>query len=239
MFPIGDQNIPGRGLAYVTLAIIAFNVAIFVLLQLPDTAFTYGWSAVPAEITSGRDLVGVRIGPDAGDVLGTSPEPVYLTLLSSMFMHGGWLHLGGNMLFLWIFGDNIEHTMGSVLFVAFYLVAGLVASFAQILIDPDSIIPTLGASGAISGVMGAYLVLYPGNRVTVFVFRFLTAVPALVAIGMWAAFQFINGFAQIAQTEQTGGVAYMAHVGGFLAGVVAGLAVRTMGGRSRGFRSAH
>jgi len=218
MFPLGDRNIPGRGPALVTLAFIAINVAVFVLLQLPSDAFTYGWAAVPAEITPGRDLVDVQIAP--GAVLTDSPEPVYLTLISSMFMHGGWLHLGGNMLFLWIFGDNVEHTFGHFGYVLFYLGAGIVASFAQILIAPDSRIPTLGASGAISGVLGAYLVLFPGNPVTVFVFRFLTSVPAIVAIGMWAVLQFINGFGQIAQTEETGGVAYMAHIGGFVAGLV-------------------
>ena len=232
MLPIGDQNLPGRGLAVATLLFIAINVAVFVLLQLPSDAFTYGWAAVPAEITTGRDLVGVPLG--GGAELTASPQPVYLTLLSSMFMHGGWLHLGGNMLFLWIFGDNVEHTLGTFAYVLFYLGAGLVASFAQILIDPDSRIPTLGASGAISGVMGAYLVLFPGNQVTVILFRFITAVPAIVAVGMWAVLQFINGFAQIAQSEETGGVAYMAHIGGFVAGVVVGLAARALGVHGRG-----
>jgi membrane associated rhomboid family serine protease len=227
VFPLGDRNLPGRGPAVVTLAFIAINVAVFVLLQLPNDAFTYGWAAVPAEITTGRDLAGVQIAP--GAVLTDSPEPVYLTLISSMFMHGGWLHLGGNMLFLWIFGDNVEHTFGHLGYVLFYLGAGIVASFAQILVDTDSRIPTLGASGAISGVLGAYLVLFPGNPVTVFVFRFLTSVPAIVAIGMWAVLQFINGFGQIAQTEETGGVAYMAHIGGFLAGVAVGLVARAAG----------
>ena len=141
-------------------------------------------------------------------------------------MHGGWLHLGGNMLFLWIFGDNVEHRIGHGLYLAFYLVAGIIASFAQILTDVGSIIPTLGASGAISGVLGAYLVMFPTNRVTVFLFRFLLPVPAIVAIGMWAVLQFINGIGAFAVTEQTGGVAYMAHIGGFVAGVVAGLFFR-------------
>jgi membrane associated rhomboid family serine protease len=237
VFPIGDQNIPGRGLAYVTLGLVAINVAIFVLFQLGTggEAFTYAWAAVPAEITTGTDLIGPQIirvpgqPPSPPIPLGDSPEPVYLTLLSSMFMHGGWLHLGGNMLFLFIFGDNVEHSVGRIPFLAFYLAAGLVASFAQILIDPGSRIPTLGASGAISGVLGAYLVMFPGNRVYTFLFRFLIPVPAIVAIGMWAALQFFNGYAQIAQTQQTGGVAYMAHIGGFIAGVVAGLVFRGMG----------
>jgi membrane associated rhomboid family serine protease len=145
-----------------------------------------------------------------------------------MFMHGGWLHLGGNLLFLWIFGDNVEHRIGHGLYLIFYVVAGVIASFAQILTDTGSYIPTLGASGAISGVLGAYLVMFPTNRVLVLVFRFPLWVPAIVAIGLWAVLQFINGFGSIAVSEETGGggVAYMAHIGGFVAGVVAGLVFR-------------
>jgi membrane associated rhomboid family serine protease len=227
VFPLADQNIPNRGLALVSLALIAINVAVFLMFQqgVEGEAFTYAWAAVPAEITTGRDLIGPQMGGLFS--LGDSPQPVYLTLLSSMFMHGGWLHLGGNMLFLWIFGDNVEHTVGSAVYLAFYLIAGVIASAAQILVDPTSVIPTLGASGAISGVLGAYLVMFPGNRVYAFIFRFLIPVPAVVAIGMWAAFQFINGFAATAESQETGGVAYMAHIGGFLAGVVAGLMFRS------------
>ncbi|HET7676542.1 MAG TPA: rhomboid family intramembrane serine protease [Candidatus Limnocylindrales bacterium] len=237
MFPIGDENEPGRGIAYVTLAIIALNLLVFVGLQLPDERFTYGYAAVPAEITEGRDLT----RPTEVEVAGESyripqapgPEPIQLTLLTSMFMHGGWLHLLGNMLFLWIFGDNVEHRLGRVAFPLFYLLAGLAGSLAQIALDPSSTVPTLGASGAISGVLGAYLVLFPGNRVTVFLFRFVTVVPAIVAIGMWAILQFINGFGAIAATEETvGGVAYMAHIGGFVVGVALGLLARGMGGGS-------
>ncbi|CAN5194449.1 rhomboid family intramembrane serine protease [soil metagenome] len=235
MFPISDENERGHGPAYVSLAFIATNIAVFLLLQgaganAAGAEFTYGFSAVPFEITNNVDLV----EPETITVEGQQvpvpqepgPSPIWLTLFSSMFMHGGWLHLAGNMLFLWIFGDNVEHRIGHGLYVVFYLVAGVIASFAQIMIDTGSIIPTLGASGAISGVLGAYLVMFPTNRVTVFVFRFLVPVPAIVAIGMWAVLQFINGFGAIAVTEQTGGVAYMAHIGGFVAGVVAGLVFR-------------
>jgi membrane associated rhomboid family serine protease len=131
------------------------------------------------------------------------------------------------MLFLWVFGDNVEHRVGPGVFLVFYLVAGVIASLAQIFVDPDSTIPTLGASGAISGVLGAYLVLFPRNRVTVFLFRAIVPVPAIVAIGMWAVLQFINGFGSImVSDETTGGVAYMAHIGGFLAGLAAGLLFR-------------
>jgi membrane associated rhomboid family serine protease len=213
----------------VTLAFIAFNVVVFVLLQLPSDAFTYGWSAVPREITTGRDIIGtVEIGSASID-LTAGPSPVYLTLLSSMFMHGGWLHLLGNMLFLWIFGDNVEHTMGSFLFIAFYLACGVIGSLAHVFVDPQSLIPSLGASGAISGVLGAYIVLFPTNRVLVILGYFAIWVPALLVIGLWAVLQFLNGFGQIAVTEQTGGVAYMAHIGGFVAGVIGGVLVRSMG----------
>lgn len=229
MLPLHDENIPGRGPAVVTLVAIAVNVLVFVLLQLPDEAFTYAWSVVPAEITTGSDIVRRVTVPGGSFTLGDSPEPVYVTLLSSMFMHGGWLHLGGNMLFLWIFGDNVEHALGHLPYLVFYLAAGVIGSLAQIAVEADSLIPSLGASGAISGVLGAYLVMFPRNQVLVFLFRLLVWVPALIAIGMWAVLQFINGLGQIAQTEQTGGVAYMAHIGGFVAGVALGIAARALG----------
>ena len=229
MLPLADENLRGRGYAWVTLAFIAINVLVFVLLQLPNDAFTYGWSVVPEEIRTGTDIDGpVRIGNETIR-LTEGPQPIYLTLISSMFMHGGWLHLLGNMLFLWIFGDNVEHAMGSLLFIGFYLLAGLVGSLAHIAIDPDSVVPSLGASGAISGVLGAYIVLFPRNRVLVVLGYFATWVPALLVIGLWAVLQFINGFGQIAVTEQTGGVAYMAHIGGFIAGLVGGAIARSLG----------
>jgi membrane associated rhomboid family serine protease len=234
MLPIGDQNLPGRGIAWVTLGLIAVNVAAFVFLQLGNDSFTYGYSTVPREITTGMDLTKpervvidgqrVEIPEEPG------PSPIYLTLLTSMFLHGGWLHLGGNMLFLFIFGDNVEHTFGRVWYLLFYLAAGLVASFAQIAVDSNSVIPNLGASGAISGVLGAYIVLFPQNRVRVLAYYAVISVPALVAIGLWALLQFFSGFASIApDTQATEGVAYFAHIGGFAAGVLVGLLVRAMG----------
>jgi membrane associated rhomboid family serine protease len=240
MLPIADENEPGAGPAFVTWALIALNVAVFFLLQGAgaNEAFTYGYSAVPLEITSGIDITTpteidvnqqvVVIPQEPG------PRPIWLTLFSSMFMHGGLLHLGGNMLFLWIFGDNVEHRIGRLRYLLFYLVAGVIASFAQILVNPLSPIPSLGASGAISGVLGAYLVLFPGNKVWVFLFRFLMPVPAIVAIGIWALFQFISGFGAFDVADQaTGGVAYMAHIGGFVAGVLAGLLFRAILPRGR------
>ena len=236
VFPISDENERGHGPAYVSLLFIALNVLVFVFLQAggaPEgTAFTYGYSAVPFEITNGVDLV----EPEPITIDGQSevvphtpgPDPIWLTLLTSMFMHGGWLHLAGNMLFLWIFGDNVEHRIGHVTYALFYVAAGVVGSLAHILVDAGSVIPSLGASGAISGVLGAYIVLFPTNRVTVFLFRLVTQVPAIVAIGLWAVFQFINGIGAFAVSEQTGGVAYMAHIGGFVAGLVAGIVFRAV-----------
>lgn len=190
---------------------------------------------MPREITTGADLthaVPIVVGgtqyliPQA-----PGPNPIYLTLLSSMFMHASWLHLGGNMLFLWIFGDNVEHRAGPLLYLVAYLVAGLVGSAAQILSDPSSPIPSLGASGAISGVLGAYIVLYPRNRVTAFVFRFLVQIPALAAIGMWIAIQVLSS---LADPTGTGGVAYLAHIGGFSTGVLVGLLLRARPDRGAG-----
>jgi rhomboid family protein len=231
MFPIGDENLPGRGIPWVTASLVAVNVAVFVLLQggSGDNAFTNGWSSIAREITTGVDLtqaVPWEIGgtqyliPQA-----PGPDPIYLTLLSSMFMHGSWLHLGGNMLFLWIFGDNVEHRAGVIPYLVAYLAAGLVGSLAQTVSDPSSPIPSLGASGAISGVLGAYLVLFPRNRVTAFVVRFLVQIPALLAIGMWIALQVISS---LADPSGIGGVAYLAHIGGFVVGVLAGLLFRAL-----------
>ncbi len=239
MFPIGDENEPGHGPAVVTLALIAINIGVFLLLQDfgSNREFTYGWSAIPREITSGVDLLQAQVITVDGQQLrvpqAPGPDPIQLTLLSSMFMHADLLHLGGNMLFLWIFGDNVEHRAGRILFLVAYLGAGLAGSLAQIWSSADSPIPTLGASGAISGVLGAYIVLFPGNRVTVFMFRFLTRVPALVAIGIWIAFQV---FANFATPTAAGGVAYLAHIGGFAAGVLAGVVFRALPSRRRGHR---
>ena len=157
------------------------------------------------------------------------PPLIYLTLLTSMFMHGGFGHLFGNLLYLWIFGDNVEHRFGWKVFLGFYLVSGLAASFTQILLDPASVIPTLGASGAISGVLGAYMVLFPRNRVRALFFIRIISVPAVVAIGLWIGFQFLSGWGTLmAGSESGGGVAYGAHIGGFVAGVILALILRTV-----------
>ncbi len=236
MLPVGDQDEPG-GLPVVNIAIIAINVLVFVLLQLPSDAFTMGFSTIPKEITTGVDLVGpvpITLPDGTVDTLveAPGPNPIWLTLFTSMFMHGGWAHLGGNMLFLFIFGDNVERRLGSLMYIAFYLVCGVLASAAQIATDPNSVIPSLGASGAISGVLAAYLVYFPQNRVRVLVgFRYITEVPALMMIGLWALLQFISGIGAIAVTDQTGGggVAYWAHIGGFIAGLVLAFLLRAAG----------
>src|SRR5213593_3758219 len=239
MLPIGDQDEPG-GLPIVNIAIIAINVLVFVLLQLPNDAFRMGFSTIPKEITTGVDLVGpvsITLPDGTVDTIveAPGPSPIWLTLFSSMFMHGGWLHLGGNMLFLFIFGDNVERLYGWLKYAVFYLICGLVAAYAQILSNPESVIPSLGASGAISGVLAAYLVNFPNNRVRVLVgLRYVTQVPALVMIGLWALLQFVSGIGSIAVTDQTGGVAYWAHIGGFIAGIVLAFLLRLVIGRGSG-----
>jgi membrane associated rhomboid family serine protease len=157
---------------------------------------------------------------------GPVPFPVLWTLLTAMFLHGSPLHLAGNMLFLWIFGDNVEEVLGSILYVIVYLFCGLCGTLAQVAVAPNSLIPSLGASGAIAGVMGAYLVWFPYHRVRVLLIRFVLEVPALWVIGIWIALQVIRAGASWAEVGGLGGVAYMAHVGGALAGVVIGLIFR-------------
>jgi len=232
MMPIGDEGHHRGGLPIVNLLILAANVAVFFLLQLPSDAFTMGFSAIPKEILSGTDLVGptpIQLPDGTTETLDQAPgpSPIQLTLLTSMFMHGGFAHIAGNMLFLFVFGDNVEKAFGSLLYAAFYLVCGVVASLAHVMFSAESIIPSLGASGAISGVLAGYLVLFPKNRVKVLVaMRFVQEVPAIVMIGLWAVFQFIAGAASITASAQTSGVAYMAHIGGFVAGLVLAFLLR-------------
>jgi membrane associated rhomboid family serine protease len=151
-----------------------------------------------------------------------------------MFMHGGWTHIGGNMLFLFIFGDNVERALGHLRYLGFYLLCGLVASLAQVYSGPDSILPSLGASGAIAGVLAGYLVLFPRNRVRVLLGYFVTTVPAIAMIGLWAVIQFVNGFGATGVNAQSGGVAYMAHIGGFIAGLLLAFLLRPFVDRNVG-----
>src|ERR1041385_2802510 len=237
VFPLYDDNSDRTITPVINYAIIALNIFVFVVLQQlgSNDQFTYSFSTVPREILTGHDVVTSArqvIDPVSGQVLtipglGPTPISVYLTLFTSMFMHGGIAHIAGNMLFLWIFGDNIEDRVGHVKYVIFYLLCGVIASLAHVFAtgvfatgERSLLVPSLGASGAISGVLGAYILLYPKRRVTVILFRFLTQVPAYVAIGIWFAFQLISGLGMLGSGSQTGGVAYAAHVGGFLAGLV-------------------
>jgi membrane associated rhomboid family serine protease len=214
MFPVGDEDHPKIGLQWLTVLLIGINVVVFLYQaslgesRLEQFIRTYG--VVPAQIMQGQNLI---------------------SLLTSMFMHGGWMHLFGNMLSLWIFGDNVEAVLGKPLYLVFYLLGGLAASAVHILFSLGSTTPSLGASGAIAAVMGAYVVMFPKARVRVIAGRSrrVTRVTALLFVGIWFALQFFNGVASLGvNTAQTGGVAYWAHIGGLVAGVVAGFLVRAV-----------
>jgi len=229
IFPIGDDNSDRATTPYVNYLLLALNVLVFVVFQGfgSNDRFTYAWATVPQEIVTGVDIARPVVvqDPISGDPVGRiplqpTPVSVYLTLLTSMFMHGGFAHLFGNMLYLWIFGDNIEDDLGHVRYAAFYLLCGLLASLAHVLTNTGSFIPSLGASGAISGVLGGYLVLHPRRRVHAIVLRgFVTQVPGWVAVGLWFVFQLISGIGMLGRGSQAGGVAYAAHIGGFIAGL--------------------
>ena len=236
LFPIADENRDRRTTPFVNYTLIAINVLVFVFLQGlgSNDRFTYAYSTVPAEIKEGRDIVTpnrVLEHPVTGQLVeipGLQPTliPVYLTLITSMFMHGGIAHLLGNMLFLWIFGDNVEDRLGHARYIIFYLLCGVLASLAHVFTtvafsasEATLLIPSLGASGAISAVLGGYLLLFPSRRVTVIISWFVTEVPAFIAIGMWFVFQIISGLGMLGSGSQAGGVAYAAHIGGFVAGL--------------------
>ena len=213
MLPIGDENTRGGPPPLANWLFIAVNVLAFLLeLSQPSSralqSFITAWGVVPREYSAGQDLAPLI------------PFPFWTTLLTSMFLHGGWGHLGGNMLYLWIFGDNLERVMGHARYALFYLVCGVAAGLAHIAFNAHSTMPSVGASGAISGVLGGYLLLFPRNRVNVMVGYGVTSVPAWVTLGLWILIQFVNGLGSVAHTDETGGVAYMAHIGGFVAGLV-------------------
>jgi membrane associated rhomboid family serine protease len=233
VFPIGDDNSGRTSTPVVNYVLIAINVLVFVFFQGlgSNDRFTYAWATVPAEIKTGVDIDRPVVVKDpvtdrtVGRIeLEPTPGSVYLTLLTSMFMHGGFMHLFGNMLFLWIFGDNLEDRLGRVRYLIFYLVCGIIASLAHVFttyaFGSNPYVPSLGASGAISGVLGGYVLLFPRNRVKVILFRFLTDVPAYVALGLWFLFQFVSGLGILGGGAQEGGVAYAAHIGGFIAGLL-------------------
>jgi len=201
MFPIGDDNSARRTFPVVTYALIALNVLFFFVELSGGDAFIVKWAFVPSRFLA-------------------NPVGNLLTLITAMFMHAGWVHLGGNMLYLWIFGDNVEDRFGHLTFIIFYLLCGIAATFAQLAFSAGSHVPNLGASGAIAGVLGAYLFLFPKGSIKVLMGGRVIPTPALVVIGLWIVLQFFSGIGSIADTAQTGGVAYMAHIGGFLAGLV-------------------
>lgn len=237
LFPIGDENADRRTTPVVNYVLILLNIAVFVFLQGlgSNLNFTYAFSTVPGEIIRNRDIVTssrVLVQPVTGQEiempgLQPTPIPVFLTLITSMFMHGGIAHIFGNMLFLWIFGDNIEDRLGHLRYAIFYLVCGILAGLAHVFTtvafagnEQSLLIPSLGASGAISGVLGGYLLLFPTRRVTVLLSYFITHVPAFIAIGLWFVFQLISGLGMLGAGSAAGGVAYAAHIGGFIAGLI-------------------
>ena len=226
MFPYKDDN-PTERAPVVTVAIIAANVLAWLFLQGMGSSEALVRSVcdlglVPGELLrTAKPGSGIELAP--GLMCLVDVQPHYSTLITSMFMHGGWLHLIGNMVFLWVFGNNIEDVMGHVRFVVFYLLCGIAAAGAQMLIGPSSIVPMVGASGAISGVLGAYLLLYPRVRVHTLLFLgvFVTtvALPAYVMLGYWIVLQLLGGVASLSGIEG-GGTAFFAHIGGFVVGLV-------------------
>jgi membrane associated rhomboid family serine protease len=234
LFPIGDDNSDRVRTPYVNFVLIGLNIFVFVFLQGlgSNEEFTYSFSTVPEEIVTGKDIVTedrTVTDPVTGERfvapgLEKTPISVYITLITSMFMHGGIAHIFGNMLFLFIFGDNVEDRIGHLRYLLFYLTCGVIASlahvFTSVAFGENLLIPSLGASGAISGVLGAYLILFPHKRVRVIMIRFITEVPAIVAIGIWFLFQLVSGLGVFGSGSQEGGVAYAAHIGGFIAGLI-------------------
>lgn len=205
MMPLGDDNSLRRTTPVVTYILILLNVLVFFLELAGGEDFIVKWSFVATRFLA-------------------NPIANIPTLFTSMFMHAGWGHLLGNMLYLWIFGDNVEDRFGKLKFIIFYLASGIAATFAQLLFNSGSTIPNLGASGAIAGVLGAYILLWPQSKIKVLLGRSISQMPALLVIGFWFVLQFISGVGSISSTtEESGGVAYMAHIGGFVAGFLLAL----------------
>jgi membrane associated rhomboid family serine protease len=202
VIPLGDASRRPLRFPLATVVVITLNIFVFMFELAGGDAFINRWSLVPARIVAGQG---------------------WITILTAMFMHAGWVHILGNMLFLWVFGPAIEDVMGSLRYLFFYLLGGLAATAAQVLVDPTSTIPNLGASGAIAAVMGAFLITYPRDRIrTVLLlgwFIRITVIPAIVLVGFWFLMQLVSQIGALASTQQ-GGVAYMAHIGGFLFGLI-------------------
>jgi membrane associated rhomboid family serine protease len=231
VFPLHDDN-PTRSTPVVTFALIAINVAVFLwqmfVVGLDQSAWAFG--LIPVELTQNPDFIfaGRGVGLPPG-VEVQNLNPPLMTIFTSMFMHGSWLHIIGNMWYLWIFGNNIEDALGKTKFILFYLVCGVAAAMAQVVLDPSSRIPMVGASGALAGVLGAYLVLFSGSRVLCLITAFIITtieLPASIVLGFWFVLQVINGVIALGPRTPGGGVAFAAHVGGFVAGW---LLIRVMG----------
>jgi membrane associated rhomboid family serine protease len=240
VLPLGDLQ-PTRITPFVTYALIAINVVMYLVQVDRGDSFTMALAATPWEITHNEDIdqpivrqprvvrvqdprdpFGERIPANARPTViphAPSPIPIWLTLFTSMFLHDSPMHLIGNMLYLWIVGDNVEEVLGQVRYLIVYLACGLAGALAQIAAAPNSVIPTLGASGAIAGIMGAYVVWFPHNQIRVLVFRFITVLPAVIVIGGWIVLQIYLGTQAFGRTGESGGVAYLAHVGGALTGI--------------------
>lgn len=233
LLPIGDDNRDRKITPVVNYLLIAINILVFIFWQQfgTDAHVTFAYATVPAEILTGHDIVTqsqVLVDPYTGrafEMPGLQPAgiPIFLTLITSMFLHGGWAHLGGNMLFLAIFGDNLEDALGHRNYFIFYLLCGCLASlshvFATLILGQNLLIPSLGASGAISAVLGGYIVLFPRKSIYVWFLFFIVSVPALLAVGLWFFFQVVNGLGALGGQE-AGGVAYAAHIGGFVFGML-------------------
>lgn len=233
MIPISDDNSDRKTFPFINYILIGINILVFILYQKfgTDLHFTFSYATVPAEIMSGHDIITQPTfvnDPLSGQQveipgLGVTPIPVYLTLFTALFMHGGLLHLAGNMLYLLIFGDNLEDRMGHINYLFFYILCGVLASLTHVSTDylfgENHLIPSLGASGAISGVMGGYLLLFPRRSVRVLFFVFLVRLPAFIILGFWIGLQIANGTGYLGGSEASG-IAYAAHIGGFIAGLL-------------------
>ena len=239
MIPLHDPDLRLHTRPYIIYVLIAVNVLVF-LFQFPmpdleERAFIWRFGLIPHELTGGEAFETGRFQTADGfrEVDISSPIPTWATIFTSMFLHGGFLHIAGNMLFLWVFGDNIENRLGRLRFIVFYLGAGVAAALAQVLVNIDSEIPMIGASGAVAGVLGAYWLLYPRSRIHTLIFMgwfiFHRRLPALVLIGFWAAYQIFLGLGSLASPD-VGGVAYFAHLGGLVAGLAVGGASRLRAG---------
>lgn len=223
MIPLSDPEVPRSRRPYVTWAFIALNVLVFLyeltLGDIGQMAFFYRFGVVPIELTGGEDFTSLDVGDRVLEI--ATPIPLWGTLITSMFIHGGFAHILGNMVYLWVFGDNVEDRLGHLRYVLFYLACGLAAAGAHILFNQGSDVPTIGASGAIAGVLGAYLLLYPLSRVrTLVIFFFITVVriPAVYLLGFWFLLQFFSSLGSLGVSAQSEGVAYWAHIGGFVVG---------------------